>query len=111
MYELNEGYHTYYVYIITNTYRSTFYIGMTNDLSNRLGQHHQNIFEGKKTFAGKYGVEFLVYYEKFSWVQQAILCEKELKGWRREKKKELIRTFNSDFEFLNYRFQKPLLEE
>ncbi|AOZ98500.1 GIY-YIG nuclease family protein [Flavobacterium commune] len=106
MYELNEGYHTYYVYIITNSYRSTFYIGMTNNLKQRLQQHHQNIVDGNKTFATKYNLEFLVYYEKFTWVQQAIVREKELKNWRREKKLNLIRSFNSDFEFLNYRFNK-----
>lgn len=106
MYELNEGYHTYYVYIITNSYRNTFYIGMTNNLKLRLQQHHQNIVDGNKTFAAKYNLEFLVYYEKFTWVQQAILREKELKNWRREKKLELIHSFNSDFEFLNYRFNE-----
>lgn len=103
MYEFNEGYHTYYVYIITNKYRSTYYIGMTNNLK---GQHHQNIVVGNKTFASKYNLEFLVYYEKFTWVQLAIAREKELKGWRREKKLDLIRSFNSNFEFLNQRFVK-----
>ncbi|MFV5703607.1 GIY-YIG nuclease family protein [Flavobacterium sp. XS2P12] len=66
MYELNEGYHTYYVYIITNKYRSTYYIGMTNNLKIRLEQHHQNILTGNKTFASKYSLEFLIYYEKFT---------------------------------------------
>lgn len=42
----------------------------------------------------------LVYYEKFSWVQNAIAKENELKGWRREKKLDLIRSFNAGFEFL-----------
>ena len=36
MIEYNEGYNTYYVYIITNKYRSTYYIGMTNNLGVRL---------------------------------------------------------------------------
>ncbi|MHB1105146.1 MAG: GIY-YIG nuclease family protein [Lutibacter sp.] len=106
MYEFNEGYHTYYVYIITNKYRSTYYIGMTNNLKIRLAQHHQNILAGNKTFASKYNLEFLVYYEKFTWVQLAIAREKELKGWRREKKLDLIRSYNSNFEFLNQRFIK-----
>ena len=104
MIEYNEGYHTYYVYIITNKYRTTYYIGMTNNLSIRLQQHKENIEKGIKTFASKYNIEFLVYYEKFTWVQEAILREKELKGWRREKKLDLIRSFNEDFEFLNHRF-------
>ncbi|WP_309612614.1 GIY-YIG nuclease family protein [Flavobacterium sp.] len=106
MIEYNEGYYTFYVYIITNKYRSTYYIGMTNNLGERLTQHKENIEKGIKTFASKYNIEFLVYYEKFTWVQQAIAREKELKAWRREKKLELIRGFNPEFEFLNDRFIK-----
>ncbi|PIY10807.1 MAG: endonuclease [Flavobacteriaceae bacterium CG_4_10_14_3_um_filter_33_47] len=102
----NEGIHIYYVYIITNPYRSTYYIGMTNNLSLRLQQHNENITNRKKTFAAKYNIKHLVYYEKFSWVQNAIAREKELKGWRREKKLELIRRFNENFEFLEERFLK-----
>lgn len=53
MIEYNEGYHSYYVYIITNKYRSTYYLGMTHNLSIRLQQHHENIEKGNKTFASK----------------------------------------------------------
>lgn len=104
MIEYNEGSHIYYVYIITNSYRSTFYIGMTNNLGLRLWQHNENIEKGIKTFASKYNLKYLVYYEKLTWVHQAIEREKELKGWRREKKMDMIRSFNVNFEFLNYRF-------
>ncbi len=104
MIEYNEGHYSFYVYIITNKYRSTYYIGMTNNLGERLKQHKENIEKGIKTFASKYNIEFLVYYEKFTWVQQAIAREKELKAWRREKKLDLIRKFNPEFEFLNDRF-------
>ena len=104
MIEFNEGHHTYYVYIITNKYRSTYYIGMTNNLKKRLNQHIENIENGTKTFASKYQLKYLVYYEKFSWVQKAIAREKELKGWRREKKLNLIRSSNNKFEFLNDHF-------
>ena len=99
------GFHSYYVYILTNKYRSTYYIGMSNNLKLRLEQHKQNIELGNKTFASKYNIEFLVYYEKFIWVEQAIAREKELKKWRREKKLNLIRVFNKEFEFLNHHFQ------
>ena len=98
------GFHTYYVYIITNKFRSTFYIGMTNNLKIRLSQHKENIEISNKTFASKYNIEFLVYYEKFTWVEDAILREKEIKKWRREKKLDLIKKCNPEFEFLNKRF-------
>jgi putative endonuclease len=104
MIEFNEGHLTFYVYIITNKHRTTYYIGMTNNLGRRLKEHKENIEKGIKTFATRYNIEFLVYYEKFTWVQQAIAREKELKGWRRDKKLELIRSFNENFEFLNHRF-------
>lgn len=104
MIEFNEGSHTYYVYIITNKYRSTYYIGVTNNLGKRLRQHHENIEKGIKTFASRYQLRHLVYYEEFSWVQLAIAREKELKGWRRDKKLALIRSFNESFEFLEDRF-------
>ena len=48
------GFHSYYVYIITNKYRSTYYIGMTNNLKERLSQHKENLELGNKTFASKY---------------------------------------------------------
>ncbi|WP_310560325.1 GIY-YIG nuclease family protein [Flavobacterium sp.] len=99
------GFHSYYVYIITNKYRSTFYIGMTNNLKLRLKQHKENLETKNKTFASKYNLEFLVYYEKFVWVEEAVAREKELKKWRREKKLDLIRNFNSKFEFLNHCFE------
>ncbi|WP_282787389.1 GIY-YIG nuclease family protein [Flavobacterium croceum] len=105
-YNENEGSHTYYVYIITNPYRSTYYIGMTNNLAERLQQHKENIEKGNKTFAAKYNIKHLVYYERFSWIQNAIAREKELKGWRRDKKLSLISSFNENFEFLEDRFLK-----
>ena len=102
--DYGEGYHTYYIYIITNKHRSTYYIGMTNNLSQRLQQHKENIINRIKTFASRYNLEYLVYYEKFTWVQEAIAREKEIKGWRREKKLELIRSFNENLDFLDHHF-------
>ncbi len=78
---------------------------MTNNLKQRLQQHKENLEQGNKTFASKYNLGFLVYYEKFVWVEEAIAREKELKKWRREKKLELIKKFNSEFEFLNHHFE------
>ena len=79
---------------------------MTNNLRERLKQHKENIEQGIRTFASKYNIQFLVYYEKHTWVQHAIEREKELKGWRRDKKLSLIRSFNPEFEFLNDRFSE-----
>ncbi|RZJ48795.1 MAG: GIY-YIG nuclease family protein [Flavobacterium sp.] len=99
------GYHTYYVYIITNEHRTSFYIGVTNNLKGRLAKHRENIDLKANTYAAKYYIQFLVYYEKFAWIQEAITREKELKKWRRDKKLDLIKEFNSTFETLNSHFK------
>ncbi len=104
MFNPQTGYNTYYVYIITNKYRSTYYIGVTNNLRERLKQHKENSTTDTTTFASKYNLEFLVFYEKYTWIEEAIAREKELKKWRREKKLDLIRNSNPKFEFLNHLF-------
>ncbi|MBF4518023.1 GIY-YIG nuclease family protein [Flavobacterium sp. ANB] len=103
--QFQEGYHTYYIYIITNKTKTVFYTGVTNNLRERLNQHKDNILVKNKTFASIYNIQFLLYYEKFTWIQEAIAREKEIKGWRRDKKLELIKSINPDFEFLNYLFE------
>ncbi|MFD2785912.1 GIY-YIG nuclease family protein [Hymenobacter rubripertinctus] len=89
-------YHQYYVYLVTNPKRTTLYIGVTNDLVRRLEEHVAN--EGKPhTFAGRYFCSQLMYWELFGNINQAIAREKEIKGWRREKKDALIATLNPDW--------------
>lgn len=100
-----EGYHTYYIYIITNKTKTVLYTGVSNHLKIRLQQPQENIDSKKATFASKYNVLFLLYYEKYSWIQEAIAREKEIKGWRREKKVALIKTINPHLDFLNYLFE------
>jgi putative endonuclease len=100
-----EGYHTYYIYIITNKTKTVLYTGVTNNLRIRLQQPKENILSNKETFASKHHAQYLLYYEKFTWIQEAIAREKEIKKWRREKKTDLIKTINPNFEFLNYLFE------
>ncbi|MFA9190511.1 GIY-YIG nuclease family protein [Flavobacterium sp. FZUC8N2.13] len=103
--QFQEGFHTYYVYIITNKAKTVLYTGVTNNLKIRLQQHQDNIEYNNPTFASRYQVYYLLYYEKFTWIQEAITREKEIKGWRREKKLDLIKTINPDLNFLNDLFQ------
>ena len=96
------GNHSYYVYIVTNKNKTVLYTGITNDLRRRLWEHEQNSIPFRsKTFAGKYNAYFLIYYEQFGWVKNAIAREKEIKGWRRSKKEDLIKTMNPEWRFLN----------
>ena len=91
----------YFVYIITNEKKSVLYIGVTNNIQKRLSQHYFDSQNAKKSFAGKYNCYYLLYYEKFEDINLAILREKELKGWRRDKKDNLITDFNPNWNFLN----------
>jgi putative endonuclease len=95
------GYHNYFVYIITNKNKTVLYIGVTNDLKRRLYEHEQNIANHQKSFASRYNCMFLLYWEHFEFIEHAIAREKELKGWRREKKVALINGFNEEWRFLN----------
>ncbi|WP_317166960.1 MULTISPECIES: GIY-YIG nuclease family protein [Winogradskyella] len=89
------------MYITTNPYRTTLYIGITNNIQRRLDQHFFDSQNSRKSFAGKYNCIYLVYYEGFEYPREAISREKELKKWRREKKNKLITTFNPKWKTLN----------
>lgn len=96
------GGHNYYVYIVTNKNKTVLYVGITNDLCKRLQQHEENSKPLKhSSFAGRYNAYFLLYYERFEQVEFAIAREKEIKGWRRNKKEALINILNPDWRFLN----------
>ena len=90
----------YFVYMTTNKKKSVIYTGITNDLRIRIDQHYQDSIKEKKSFAGKYNCCHLVYYEKFDTPSEAILKEKTIKKWRREKKDKLILEFNPNWQFL-----------
>src|SRR5207244_1033984 len=80
----------FYVYIMSNHSR-TLYIGVTNDLENRVAQHQSKQTAG---FTCKYNITCLVYYEDFTDINEAIGWEKRLKGWTRAKKIALIEEQN-----------------
>jgi putative endonuclease len=103
MLEYTEGIYNFYVYILTNKNKIVLYTGVTNSLKRRLIEHRNKV--NAKSFTARYNVAFLVYYEHFKWIQLAIGQEKEIKNMLREKKLDLIKSFNHDFEFLNSHFQ------
>jgi len=84
----------YYVYILSNKYNNVLYVGITNDLIRRVYEHKNKLVEG---FTEKYNVDKLVYYELFNDPINAITREKQLKGYSRKKKVELINSFNPEW--------------
>jgi putative endonuclease len=77
---------TYYVYIVASK-SGVLYVGVTNDLERRIGEHKAKRIPG---FSAKYHCDRLVWFEEFVNVSEAIETEKRIKGWRREKKIALI---------------------
>jgi len=77
----------FHVYTMTNQSRVVLYTGITNSLMRRVWQHQSGDREG---FTKTYKVNRLVYYECFDDPRTAIAREKEIKGWRRDKKNALI---------------------
>lgn len=92
--------HEYFVYITASITISTLYTGVTNNLSQRITEHFLNKGEAK-SFAGKYHCYNLLYYEIFQYVEDAIRREKQIKGYSRKKKMELIKTVNPELKFIN----------
>ncbi len=93
----------YYVYILSSP-SGTLYIGVTNDIKRRVAEHKSGINEG---FSKLYGCKYLVYVESFYDINEAIAREKEIKGWRREKKMILIRSKNRDWRDLSRGWSLP----
>ncbi|MCC8984641.1 GIY-YIG nuclease family protein [Bradyrhizobium acaciae] len=89
----------YYVYILASRRHGTLYIGVSNDLRNRLTLHRSG--RGSK-FVKKYGVTRLVYVEVYASPQEAIAREKALKEWRRDWKIRLIEQDNPEWGDLSH---------
>ncbi len=84
----------YYVYIMASRRNGTLYVGVTNDLARRVGEHRDGLVTG---FTEKYGVKLLVYYEMFDDIHQAIHRETQLKKYKREWKTNLIQQNNVEW--------------
>lgn len=76
----------YFVYILASRSRN-LYVGVTDSLERRIRQHRDGSIPG---FTARYRIHRLVYYEMLGDPRAAIAREKEIKGWRRQKKVGLI---------------------
>ena len=85
---MHEG--SYFTYLVASR-SHTLYIGVTGDLRRRVFEHKWKDHDG---FTAKYNCDRLVWFESYEDVTAAIAREKQLKGWRREKKIALIEKKN-----------------
>lgn len=83
-----------YVYFMTNNSNKVLYIGVTSDLTKRVMQHKNHVYEG---FTDKYNCTKLVYFEECNDINSAIRREKQLKNWHRNWKNNLVNQSNKDW--------------
>jgi putative endonuclease len=83
-----------WVYILASGSGNAMYIGITNDLERRIWEHRNG---RGSVFAQKYRATRLVHTEEYDNPVDAITREKQLKGWRRERKNELVRVANPEW--------------
>ena len=88
----------HYVYMMTNRHKNVLYVGVTNNLKRRVYEHENGFDHG---FTKNYNCHYLLYFEAYRSINRAIKREKEIKGWRREKKDKLITSINPHLNFLN----------
>ena len=86
-----------YVYLLANKHNNVLYTGVTNDLIRRVYEHQNKLVAG---FTRKYNVDRLVYFEVCSSIIVAIEREKQIKGWSRKKKQDLINSLNPEWDDL-----------
>ena len=91
------GARSFYVYILASRIGGTLYIGVTNDLIRRVGEHRLKLAEG---FTKKYEIAKLVYFEQFDDIENAVKREKRLKKWNRAWKIRLIEEQNPNWDDL-----------
>jgi len=94
---------TYHTYIVTNKNHTVLYTGVTSTLRNRIWKHKTKFYPN--SFSARYNANELVYYEAFFDIGEAIAREKQIKAGSRQKKLDLINTFNPPwkdlFEYLD----------
>lgn len=83
--------HRYWVYILASRARGTLYIGVTNNILERVALHRAR--NGSR-FTARYSVSMLVWFEEFDRVDEAIQREKSLKRYRRSWKINLVEQSN-----------------
>jgi putative endonuclease len=83
-----------YLYILASSKNGTLYTGVTARLAERIAQHRSG---NGSEFVRKYGVNRLVFVERYDRIEEAIAREKQIKGWKRTWKVALIEQVNPDW--------------
>ena len=87
----------FYVYILASRRNGTLYIGMTDNLVQRVWMHRNDVVP---VFTKQYGVKMLVWYEPHETRQAALTRERQMKKWNRVWKLEAIEKMNPTWSHL-----------
>ena len=91
--------YNHFVYIVTNQYRTTLYVGVTNNIQRRLEQHCFDSQNAKKSFAGKYNCIYLMYYEGFEDPKSALIEKNKSKNGAERRKTSLFQSLTQNGKF------------
>ena len=94
-----------YVYILASSFKK-LYIGVTTDLMHRITEHKSH--KNPQSHTAKYNINKLVYFERFTTITAAIQREKQLKGWLRTRKLDLVISTNPLWQDLSEDWDKPI---
>ena len=83
--------HNYWTYIMTNEHNKVLYTGVTGNIIKRVHEHRHKMIEG---FTKQYNCTKLVYYERYTYIHEAIHREKQIKAGSRQKKMDLVNAMN-----------------
>ncbi|WP_178986355.1 MULTISPECIES: GIY-YIG nuclease family protein [Winogradskyella] len=89
----------WYVYIMANKPNGVIYIGVTDNIEERVKEHKLKVYP--KSFTAKYNCDKLVYFEEFENGKEAEKREKNFKKWKRVWKVELIEEMNPSWSDLS----------
>ena len=86
---------THYVYILTNAYRTMFYVGTTHAVHQALFNHNN----GKgDTFAKKYNCKYMVLYEERETKEAAEIRKSEITSRPKTKQIDMITSKNPNLD-------------
>jgi putative endonuclease len=77
---------------MSNKYHGVLYIGVTDNLIERVKEHKLKIYPN--SFTARYNCDKLIYFEELDNGLNATTREKQLKKWKREWKVKLIEEMN-----------------
>jgi len=86
------------VYIMTNVLKTVLYTGVSSNLISRVKEHKEKFYPF--SFTARYNVIYLVYYQNYPSIEEAIAEEKRIKAGNRNQKCRLINSINPEWKDL-----------